>query len=116
MIVYLIMNEPLEMVAAAACAVVLVSCILLVNHMPRGWRRLPDKLLLVWIAIGALGGAVGPLDGIYIQPTWAEILMYTGIAVFSMWLTWPFWRELPMFDRRRPLPVDEVETLDRRSA
>lgn len=98
--VMLMVNRPAEMIAALSCALVLVSCLLLLNHMRGGFHHWPEKLIIVWISFGAFGGMVAPLCGILMDPTWAELMFYTGAASFSTWLTLPYWRELHVFDRR----------------
>jgi len=117
---HLLFFAPGELVVALACWALVVSCILLLNHMKAGWTHAPEKFMIAWIAIGAFGGAVGPLCGVFVQPTWAEVMLYTGAAAFSIWLTWPYWRELPALDRRsasraRVASIEEAD-YDRRVA
>src|SRR4051812_9542898 len=84
---------PDELFASLCCLVVVLSCILMINHMPPT-RRWIEKSFLCWLALGAFGGMVGPFCGAFIQPTWAELVLYSGVAVWAMWATWPFWHEL----------------------
>lgn len=115
----LLTRAPLEMVISFSCFIITVSCILLINHMPAGLKHLPEKLMMAWLAFGAFGGMVGPFFAYYIDPTWAEIMFYTGAAAFSLWATWPYWHELPVLDRRkspRGAPVMEETDYDRRAA
>lgn len=85
---------------SAASLFTVMSCALLINHMP--WkRRWLEKMLLGTIALGAFGMFVTPLCGIFRRPTDFEVLFVCGVATFSVWLTWPYWRELPGLDRRK---------------
>lgn len=116
---HLLIFAPGELVISLSCWALVVSCILLINHMKPGLAHLLEKLMIAWVAIGAFGGAVGPLCGVFVQPTWAELMLYTGAATFSVWLTWPYWRELPALDRRsinrQRVAVLEETDYDRRA-
>jgi hypothetical protein len=85
--------------ASAACVATALSCALLINHMPP-WRRWTEKLVLSAIALGAAGVAVGPLCDSF-DPSFSETLLYVGTGLFAVWLTAPYWCELPLLSRRR---------------
>lgn len=112
---YYIANYPMAVVGGIECCIVFMSCFLLLNSLPRQ-HSTGEKIAIAIIGFGAFGVALGPLDGIDLQPSIFDLVFRFGAAVFSVILTAPLWHELPLINRRhRPGALQYVPTMRRSS-
>lgn len=88
-----------EWLSTLATLAVSMSCLLLINAMPRTHRD-PEQVFLFTISVGAFGIAVTPFVDALTHPSFPELIFRVGVGIFAVWLSWPHWCELPGLNRR----------------
>lgn len=85
--------------SASFTSVTWISCVLILNHLPRNGRWV-EKIILTMVGIGSFGVSMTPFY-MFDQPTLFELCMRAGVGLYAVWLAEAAWRELPGFNRRR---------------
>lgn len=100
-------QHPMAVIGGIECGIVFMSCFLMLNSLPRK-NTTVEKCAIALIGFGALGVALGPLDGVDLYPSIFDLVFRFGAAVFSIILTSSLWHELPFVNRRHRCMPGEI--------
>lgn len=88
-----------DCLAALACVVIAFSAFLRVNHLGRTENPC-EKMVLFCVGCGAIGVVASPLTYTWMYIETVEVMLLLGVAAYAMYLSAPYWHELPGLNRR----------------